>query len=111
MTTLRIGELQTIKTILITAANKADKEAAAYIGADVLAAFGAGIHATLVANASPLPALSQQTRNAIERAEALHELHQHVGVVLDDMLVAADPEGINAPAAHARVHERKIKAS
>lgn len=101
MTTLTIEDLQAIRTELKVAANRARKEAEAFAGADILVA--------PQSDATAWDKFGGLTRNALKRTEELHALHRRVGVVLDDMLVAADPEGINAPAAHARVHERNTK--
>lgn len=103
MTTLSIEDLQAIRTELRFAANRAREDAEALVGADVLVASQTAVPVSV------RPKLRLQTQHALNRIEELRALQGRVGIVLDDMLVAADPEGINAPAAHARVHERNTK--
>lgn len=100
---LDIYDLHKLKTLAVVAMNHARKDAEALAGADFLAALR-------VDGCRAQPQLGEQAKRGLERVDALAALADRVGIVLDAEMVAADPDGKNYPAAHARVRERAAAA-
>ncbi len=99
---LSIDDLVTLKTLAVRSMNEERKRAEAAAGEDFVQVLGRDIEPP----ACWRPKLSATAQARLDVSRARAALADRVGVVLDDALVAADPDGTEYPAAHARVAER-----
>lgn len=106
MAALSISDLTKLKSLAIQAMNAERKHAEAAAGADFVQVLASDIQPPDCWR----PRLSDTARTRLEFSRECAALADRVGIVLDEALVAADGDGTNYPAAHARVRDRAAAA-
>jgi hypothetical protein len=96
---LSIDDLHALKSLAVQAMNRQRRAAEAIAGEDFL-------RALRIDGYRAQPQLGEQGRRSLAKVDEFRGLHERVGVLLDETLVAADPDRKLYPAAHERTTER-----